>query len=252
MRLASTAKLVTQRYMRNYVKYAIPTRYFHSSRFLSAENKSESAEDSKGPVNWKTVGITFAVGSGLLLWYAQMKQNKIEKLKQTRKEVGQPAIGGPFHLVDFNGNEVTDKDFRGKFMLLYFGFTFCPDVCPEELNKMTEAMNILEKKLSSSSEKVVPVFISVDPERDSTKQMKEYLKDFHPRFVGLTGDPAAVEQVAKAYRVFYSKDRSSSSEDYLIDHSIITYLIGPDGNFVTFFGKNTTADEMAKKIGEYL
>jgi len=233
--------------------YSIPSslRNLHSSPRLSVQ-KEESRSDTKGPVSWKTVGATFAIGSGLLFLYAQMKNKKMEQLRYNQKELGQPAIGGPFKLLDTNGKVVTDDDFRGRFMLIYFGFTFCPDVCPEELNKMTEAMNILEKRVGSSAEKVVPIFISVDPQRDSTSQIKSYLKDFHPRFVGLTGTPEEVEKVAKSYRVFFSKDKEDGSDDYLVDHSIITYLIAPDGNFVTFFGKSTSADDMAKKIAEYL
>ena len=113
----------------------------------------------------------------------------------------------------------------GEFALLYFGFTFCPDICPEELEKIAEAMDLVEAR---TGVKVQPVFISVDPERDTPAKIKEYVAEFHPRMIGLTGGMEAVKQVSKKYRVYFSKTGESST-DYLVDHSIIHYFIDPAG-----------------------
>jgi protein SCO1/2 len=163
--------------------------------------------------------------------------------------MGQAAIGGPFTLVDQNGKTVTDKDFRGKFMLMFFGYTFCPDVCPTELNTIAAAID----KLGPASEKVVPIFVTVDPQRDTSEKLKSYVADFHSRLIGLTGTEEQVAAAAKAYRVYYKKVGAESA-DYLLDHSSYVYLMGPDGAFVTHFPFGITpdkmVDELRKRVGQ--
>ncbi len=156
------------------------------------------------------------------------------------------AIGGAFTLVDHNRKTVTDIDFRGRYMLVFFGYTFCPDACPTALQTVTEAMDLL----GAQATKVQPIFISVDPERDTPETLKSFVANFHPRMIGLTGSPEQVAAAAKVYRVYFAK--ANDEDEYLMDHSAIIYLMGPDGKFVTHFSHGTTPDTMAAKVREHL
>lgn len=170
------------------------------------------------------------------------------------RTIGKAAIGGAFELKDGKGNTFTEKDLLGRWSLVYFGFTMCPDICPAELSKVSEALDILEKrgrKVSSEVGALRPVFITVDPERDSPERTSEYAKAFHPAFVGLAGTEDEVRRAAKAYRVYYSRDEEEGDE-YLVDHSIITYLMDPNGEFQEFYGQNSTAVEVAARIEQQL
>jgi protein SCO1/2 len=164
---------------------------------------------------------------------------------------GKALIGGPFTLVDQSGRTVTDKDFRGRYMLVFFGFTHCPDVCPAELQVIAQALTDLGPK----SSEVVPIFISLDPERDTPAVIGAYVKNFGDNFVGLTGSPEAVAAAAKAYRVAYSKFEykdNSGKSDYSIDHSTIVYLMDKNGEYVAHFSYGTPAAEMAETLRRYL
>jgi protein SCO1/2 len=140
-------------------------------------------------------------------------------------------IGGPFTLTDQNGKTVTDADFAGKYRIVYFGYTYCPDVCPTDLTKIGAALRTLDKQAPRTAQKIVPLFISVDPERDTPAQLKQYVGNFHPRLVGLTGTPQAIAQVAKAYAIAYMKEPTPSG--YLMGHTEVAYLMGPDGKPIT-------------------
>jgi cytochrome oxidase Cu insertion factor (SCO1/SenC/PrrC family) len=153
-------------------------------------------------------------------------------------------IGGPFALTDHNGTRRTDRDFRGKLMLVYFGFTFCPDICPTDLLQMALAMD----KLGQAGEMVQPVFITVDPERDTPEHLKQYMALFHPSFVGLTGDASAIREAARAYRAYYKKIEWDDRSDYLVDHSAFIYLMGRDGEYLGFFPPGTSAEQIADII----
>jgi cytochrome oxidase Cu insertion factor (SCO1/SenC/PrrC family) len=159
---------------------------------------------------------------------------------------GKALVGGPFRLTDQHGKTVSDTDFRGKYMLVVFGYTFCPDVCPAELQVVTAALAALGPK----AERIQPVFITIDPERDTVEQLAVYAGNFHPRLVLLTGSSAAIADVAKAYRVYYAKAEGSASagRDYLMDHSSIIYLMGPDGQFVRHFTYTTDAAALAQQL----
>lgn len=140
-------------------------------------------------------------------------------------------IGGPFTLVNQDGKTVTDADFAGRYRIVYFGYTYCPDVCPTDLTKIGAALRTLDKQAPRTAQKIVPLFITVDPERDGPAQLKQYVGNFHPRLVGLTGKPEAIAQVAKAYAVAYMKQPTPSG--YLMGHTEVAYLMGPDGNPIT-------------------
>jgi protein SCO1/2 len=165
------------------------------------------------------------------------------------KVFGQALIGGPFELTDHTGKRVTDQDFRGRTMLVMFGFTFCPDVCPSELQVMSAAID----KLGPRGEQVVPIMITVDPERDSPEQLARYVASFHPRLIGLTGTRAEVDVAVKAYRVYARRvDDPKSSAGYTMDHSAIIYVMGPDGAYRGHFTHGTNADAMAQRLAKLL
>lgn len=140
-------------------------------------------------------------------------------------------IGGPFTLTDQNGKQVRDSDFAGKYRIVYFGYTYCPDVCPTDLARIGAALRTLDKQAPGIAGKIVPLFISVDPERDTPAQLKQYVGNFHPRLIGLTGTPQQIAQVAKAYAIAYMKQPTPSG--YLMGHSEVAYLMGPDGKPIT-------------------
>ena len=156
-------------------------------------------------------------------------------------------IGGPFSLIDHTGRPVADKDFLGTFTLVFFGYTHCPDVCPTTLQEVALTMN----ELGEHSDEVRPLFISVDPERDTPAVLADYVSAFHPRIVGLTGTTAQVAAVTEAFRVIYAK-AEIEDDFYLMDHSSRLYLMGPDGRYLTAFSHTTPPEEMAAKIRRYI
>ncbi|MEJ1935756.1 SCO family protein, partial [Nostoc sp. NIES-2111] len=153
------------------------------------------------------------------------------------------VFGGAFTLVNQEGSAVSDAEFRGRYLLLAFGYTHCPDVCPTDLMAMTQALDAL----GPAGERVTPAFATVDPERDTPPVLREYLSSFHPRFVGLTGSEAQVAAAAKAFKVHRRKVLPSpgATEDYFVDHGSLIYLIGPDGRFLTLFPAGTPGDRTA-------
>jgi protein SCO1/2 len=162
---------------------------------------------------------------------------------------GAALIGGPFSLVGTGGKPVTDRDFRGRYMLIFFGFTHCPDICPAELQVIAQAL----EQLGDKAKTVVPIFITLDPERDTPEAMANYVKSFGPNFVGLTGSPEAIAAAAKSYRVAYSKvENKESAGDYSVDHSALVYLMDPEGRYVTHFSYGLSADQMAEKLVKLL
>lgn len=162
---------------------------------------------------------------------------------------GKALVGGPFTLIDQNGKQVSDADFRGRYMLVFFGFTHCPDICPAELQVMSESL----AQLGPKAKEVVPIFITLDPERDTPEAMAAYVKNFGTEFVGLTGSPEAIAQAAKAYRVAYSKFQDDANKaDYSIDHSALVYFMGRDGEYLAHFPYGTPAAKMTETLRSYL
>ncbi|KAF6161296.1 hypothetical protein GIB67_009183 [Kingdonia uniflora] len=224
--------------------------------------KAKSGEESKqsgdagrsvrgGPVSWLSFILLITTGAGIVYYYETEKKRHIEvinnnasKTVQEGPSVGKAAIGGPFNLINHDGKSVTEKNFLGKWSLIYFGFTHCPDICPDELQKLAAAIDKIKEKTKLE---VVPVFISVDPERDNVEQVHEYVKEFHPNLIGLTGTTDEVRKIARAYRVYYMKTEEEGS-DYLVDHSIVMYLMDPNMEFVKFFGKNNDVDALTEGI----
>ncbi|WP_416896991.1 MAG: SCO family protein [Minwuia sp.] len=154
-------------------------------------------------------------------------------------------VGGPFEMSDHTGATVTEELLKDRYTLIYFGYTFCPDVCPTELQDMAVALDLA----GQAGEKVTPVFVTVDPERDGQEQIAAYVEAFHPRMIGLRGDEGQTSRIAKAYRVFY-QPVNRDDEYYLMDHSNFIYLMGPDGKNVAIFNGEVAPDVMAQGIRE--
>jgi cytochrome oxidase Cu insertion factor (SCO1/SenC/PrrC family) len=161
---------------------------------------------------------------------------------------GEALIGGAFRLTNQDSVEVSDVDFRGKLMLVYFGFTHCPTICPTDMALMSEAM----KDLGADSDKVQPIFITIDPERDDVAQVKTFLSNFYPGFQGLTGTPEQIAAVANTYKVFYRKAEAKDLNEYLMDHSGYIYLMGRDGKYLTHFRNDQPAGEIVEGIRKNL
>ncbi|CAK7343876.1 unnamed protein product [Dovyalis caffra] len=222
------------------------------------DNNNAGRPLRRGPISWLSFLLLAATGAGLIWYYDRMKKRRIEALNKTSSivkegpSVGKAEIGGPFNLIDHDGKPVTEKDFMGKWTMIYFGFTHCPDICPDELQKLAAAIDKIKEKAGFD---IVPVFITVDPERDNVEQVREYVKEFHPKLIGLTGSLEEIQKTARAYRIYYMKT-SEEDSDYLVDHSIITYLMDPNMELVKFFGKNNDADALVdgviKEIKHYM
>jgi protein SCO1/2 len=160
---------------------------------------------------------------------------------------GTALIGGPFEMTDQNGKRVSDKDFLGKYALYFFGFTYCPDVCPSGLQVMSAALD----EMGDAAKNIQPVFVTIDPGRDTPEVMKEYVSNFHQNLIGLTGSEADVAKIASVYRVYYAKREAKSGDpDYLMDHSALFYLMGPDGKFVRHFNQAVGVKDLVEGLKE--
>ena len=191
------------------------------------------------------VGLAF----GGLAALALIPSVREAALPQGAGSVGKAQVGGPFQLIEASGKTVTDADFRGRYMLVYFGYTSCPDVCPAGLQVMAAALD----KLGAKADRVTPIFITLDPARDNGPRLGTYVKSFHPRLIGLTGSEDALANVAKAYRVYAKKIVDAKSPaDYTLDHSSIIYVMDAKGEFVMHFTHATSADTIAERLGKVL
>jgi protein SCO1/2 len=160
-------------------------------------------------------------------------------------------IGGPFTLVNQDGRTVTDRDFTGRYRIMYFGYTFCPDVCPADMGKISAGLKLLEAQDPALGRRVVPVFATVDPERDTPAVLKQFVSAFHPRLVGLTGSPAAIDRVAREFAVFHQKDRTTPGGGYLVQHSAVTYLFDPAGKPLAILPTDGTPQALADEIRKW-
>lgn len=160
------------------------------------------------------------------------------------------SIGGPFTLVDGDGKTVRDTDFAGKYRIMYFGYTFCPDVCPVDVQNIGGAMKLLDKQKPGLTAQIVPIFVTIDPERDTPKAVKEFTAAFHPRMIGLTGTPAQVDAAAKAYRVPYAKRETPSG--YLMDHGRQAYLMGPGGEPIALLPQDQNPQAIVAEIERWI
>lgn len=193
-------------------------------------------------IRWSAIAL---IGVLACVWGAFWWQGHGTGLPQSALGVaGQVSVGGPFTLVDTTGKTVSDESFRGRWMLIYFGYTFCPDVCPTELQAVAASLD----QLGPLADKVAPIFITIDPERDTQAAMAQYVKLFDDRLIGLTGTAAQIAAAAKAYRVYYARAESKTAGTYLMDHSSFLYLMGPDGTLRQLIKPGTSAPEIAATI----
>lgn len=184
--------------------------------------------------------LVLALIAGYFIWHASDNLPALGR----NIETGTVRIGGPFTLIDQNGVKRSSADFRGRFMLIYFGYSSCPDVCPTTLTLMADALD----KLGPKADAIVPVFITIDPERDTPARLKPYVASFGPRFVGLTGDLASIKKVAGLYRVYVKKEPLDGG-NYAMDHSSVIYLMGPDGKFAGYWDDTSVGpDKLAAAL----
>lgn len=216
---------------------------------------SRSGPDPSGSARLKLrtrLLITLLFGGGLLGVWWWVEQEKQQKLRRQRVEqLKQVALGqGNFSLLDHSGQRRTKKDFLGRWVLLYFGFTHCPDICPDELDKLSAVVSELDR--DASLPPVQPIFITVDPERDDVPALARYVKDFHPRLIGLTGTPEEVKEAGRDYRVYASAGPKDEDGDYIVDHTILIYLISPDGLFLDYYNRMKNQNQITESVRNHI
>ncbi|CAK9803322.1 Protein SCO2 homolog, mitochondrial [Anthophora quadrimaculata] len=245
-------KKASFRYLQEFKQYCPQVRPLNTSTNLFKSNevnplpKSRKGFVFKNPITWKSIIGTSTIGAILLMYMYYLQETKERHMEhERRRELGKAAIGGKFELVDPEGKTVKSDDFLGQWVLIYFGFTHCPDICPDELEKMTNIVETLEKEHNL---KVQPIFISVDPDRDTPEVVGKYIKEFSDKILGLTGNKEQVAKVCKAYRVYYSNGPKDQDLDYIVDHTIIIYLVDPDGLFVDYYGLSHSAEQVVHSV----
>lgn len=206
---------------------------------------------------WKGLVLAGTVGLGVYVYFKH-ERKRIQTLKEADSNrgvnkntgYGKPLIGGPFELIDTNRNTFTQKNLEGKWSLVYFGFTHCPDICPEELDQLGEWLQILNSKGYTNMQ---PIFITCDPNRDTPEVIRDYLEEFHDGIIGLTGTHEQVKHACKQYRVYFSTPKDvPKGQDYLVDHSIFFYLMDPQGEFVQALGRQYDGPAGAAKIMDHI
>ncbi|HJD61573.1 MAG TPA: SCO family protein [Rickettsia endosymbiont of Columbicola hoogstraali] len=188
------------------------------------------------------IGVSLLIGVGALYLLLSLSTPEKPLAGQVNIYEDNAEIGGDFELIDQNGEIFSSDELKGKLSLIYFGFTSCPDICPTSLNKITKAVEILsENKID-----IVPVFITIDPSRDTPAVLKEYLKHFHPKFIGLTGNEKQIREVADKFMVYYAKAASENDndQDYMLDHSSFTYLMDKNGKYLKHFYVDSAPSEI--------
>lgn len=190
-----------------------------------------------------SVAVVAVLGVSTWIAFGTGNDDVFAQCRASQVAGGAGSIGGPFQLIDETGATVTDADVITQPSLVYFGYTFCPDVCPLDNARNAEAVDILEER----GIEVTPVFISIDPERDTPEVLRDFTENLHPRMIGLTGSPEQIRAASQAYKTYFKK-QDGDPEFYLMDHSTFTYLVLPKTGFVEFFRREETPDEMAAKV----
>jgi protein SCO1/2 len=196
---------------------------------------------------WIFVILALAIAGATTVWFIESR-DQAQAPQQTGLLSTPSPLGGPFSLTDQAGKRVTEKSWPGKYLLIYFGYTYCPDACPTELLVMGQALDQLDHDKVA---KVQPLFITIDPARDTAEKLAEYVPSFYPTLEGLTGSDADIAAAARAYKVYYAKsDAAPNSSDYVMDHSSYVYLVNPEGQTIGIFSADTSAEDMAKALDQ--
>lgn len=205
-----------------------------------------SAPEKKSALKFAALGL-FVLGLGLAGWVVTSVYTGKAPVAGKAPMAGQALVGGPFTAVDHTGRAVTEADFKGRYSLVYFGYTFCPDVCPGELQVIGATMDLLGKR----AEKITPIFFTIDPERDTPEILSDYVPHFHERMVGLTGTSEQMAAAAGAYRVYFAKgERTGGSGGYLMDHSSLIYLMDDEGRYLSHFNYGTPPESIAAAVAK--
>nr|XP_041576643.1 protein SCO2 homolog, mitochondrial [Taeniopygia guttata] len=221
------------------------------SRCLPRCRLSAAPDTPPLPLRRRLAVAGAAAGAAAAIWLYLRHEKEQRQRSRRLAELRRVALGqGDFHLRDTAGVERSKADFLGRWVLLYFGFTHCPDVCPEELQKLSRAVELLER--DPALPPLQPLFVTVDPERDNAAALLRYLRDFHPRLLGLTGTTEQVRAAARAFRVYVSAGPRDADGDYVVDHSVLTFLVDPDGFFRDCYGRSRTAEEMARSVRAHM
>lgn len=202
-------------------------------------------------LSWRTVIATIIVfGIGTIAFQQRLHQHRQKQKKPQYAAYGEAQIGGgEWKMTDHNNIDIDHTSLLGRYQVVYFGFTFCPDVCPRELTKMANAMALLEQRGYRIGDDILPVFVSVDPKRDTPELIKKYIRQFHPAIYGLTGSPQQVAKFAKSYKAYFSTPGPGENlEDYIIDHVTMMYVMGRQGEYIGHISTLENAHEMADKI----
>jgi cytochrome oxidase Cu insertion factor (SCO1/SenC/PrrC family) len=198
---------------------------------------------------WRPAAALLAIGLAVAAARAEDKPPDQATAARMMDDLmyGRGTVGGPFTLSDQTGRARSDSEFRGKLMIVYFGYTFCPDVCPADLLAITQALDAL----GSSAENIQPIFITIDPERDS-EVLAGYVSAFHKSLIGLTGSPDEIRKVANSYKAFYAKVPGEREDEYTIDHTGVIYLMGRSGEYLGFMPPQTDAEKLTEVLRNYL
>jgi protein SCO1/2 len=194
------------------------------------------------------VSLLTCVALAVTFAWVKTGEQKLADVPQSMIPVTQDAFAGPYSLRSTTGENVTEKSWGDKYKLIYFGFTYCPAICPTELQKITLALKTIGERASI----IQPLFITVDPERDTVPKMKEYVEMFHPSLIGLTGTPEEISHALKTFKIYAAKMQDESMSDYTMDHSSLIYFIAPDGRLLQIFKADDTADSMVTSISAWL
>lgn len=201
-------------------------------------------------LTWKSVAISSSIVGYIGLSY-KFAVERHEYIKQKKKlESLRETFGGKFSLTDHRGQPFASDQLLNRWILIYFGFTHCPDICPEELEKITDVINTLDKEEDITP--INPLFVTVDPKRDNPEAIAKYLKDFHPRLIGLTGSQEDINKVAQLFRVYSHAGIPDEHNEYIVDHTIITYLMNPDGEFVDYYMRSNTVEQICNSVKTHM
>ena len=192
--------------------------------------------------------VAIAISLITITVYVLIFKNEVNIFAECRGGQVAGNIGGSFSLINQDGLVVTDIDVIKEPSLLYFGYTFCPDICPLDTYRNVEAVRVLDKKGFS----VTPIFVTFDPQRDTTEVLKEFSDFMHPKMIALTGSVEQIKKITKKYRVYYKKQNNEDQQNYLIDHTAFTYLVLPEIGFVDFFRRELTAEQLADKVACFM